>query len=432
MWEPILNETEYPSDFSLKTLAICKEEYPYPGLFTAADAESAGIKDNYEVVYGYPVEVTRYKQPMFTREFGDYVDNWYAQNAPNRVSRSWGEGPQVVQAMHLARIYDQMCTAPRQFIGGALWHSFDHQRGYHPDPFFGGIMDAFRQPKYSYYMFKSQANVLSVNSKDTIVPMIFIANEMTPFSGANVVAFTNCDSLRLIRYERDSFMQKVERKIPGMPNPPVVFKNIFDNYEMHQFSYVQKKSKQANIIVEGFIGGKVVCTVKKTPSGRTTKLHLTLDHEGQSLRADGSDFVVVVCEVTDDNGNVHRLTKGNIVFTVEGEGEIIGDATNGANPRSVEFGSAPVLIRSTVNPGKIKVIAKMQFEGEHTITSTEINFESTASDQKMIYQEKPWKSSMSTVNEEQMKVPVIKNRVDQKQRTLEEVEKQQTKFGEKF
>lgn len=34
--------------------------------------------------------------------------------------------------------------------------SFDHQRGYHPDPFYGGLMDVFRQPKYSYYMFKAQ------------------------------------------------------------------------------------------------------------------------------------------------------------------------------------------------------------------------------------------------------------------------------------
>jgi len=432
MWEPILNETEYPSDFSLKTLAICKEEYPYPGMFTAADAESAGIKDNYEVVYGYPVEVSKYKQPMFTREFGDYVDNWNAQNAPNRVSRSWGEGAQVIQAMHLARIYDQMCTTPRQFIGGALWHSFDHQRGYHPDPFFGGIMDAFRQPKYSYYMFKSQVNVSSKNVKNIIEPLIFIANEMTPFSGEDVVVYTNCDSLRLIRYERDTFMQKVERKIPGMPNPPVVFKNIFDNYEMHQYSYVQKKSKQANLIVEGFIDGKVVLSVKKTPSSRSTKLRLSLDHEGQFLKADGSDFIVLVCEVIDDIGNVYRLAKQNIAFTVEGEGEIIGDASIGANPRAVEFGSAPVLIRSTVHPGKIKVKAMVQFEGEHTPTSTEITFESVAPDQKLIYQEKPWKSFVFPLNPERVNTPDQKNKEKQKQKILEEVEKQQTRFGEKF
>lgn len=52
--------------------------------------------------------------------------------------------------------YDVLYRNPRQHMGGCLWHSFDHQRGYHPDPFYGGIMDAFRQPKLSYYMFSSQ------------------------------------------------------------------------------------------------------------------------------------------------------------------------------------------------------------------------------------------------------------------------------------
>ena len=56
--------------------------------------------------------------------------------------------------------------------------------------------------------------------------------------------------------------------------------------------------------------------------------------------------------MTDDSGNVRRLAKENIVFTVEGEGRIIGDASINANPRTVEFGSAPVLIRSTASPAK--------------------------------------------------------------------------------
>jgi len=262
--------------------------------------------------------------------------------------------------------------------------------------------------------------------------MIFITNEMTPFSGSDVVVFTNCDSLRLIRYERDSFTQKAERKIPGMPHPPVVFKNIFGNYDMHQLTYGKKNAHKANFVVEGFMGGKVVCTVKKTPSGRTTKLRLSLDHEGQSLKADGSDFMVIVCEVIDDKGNVHRLAKQNIAFTVEGEGEIIGDASIGANPRAVEFGSAPALIRSTVQPGKITVKAMVQFEGEHTPTSTEITFESVAPDQKLIYQEKPWKSLVFPMNQERVNTPELKNKEKQKQKILEEVEKQQTRFGEKF
>ena len=56
------------------------------------------------------------------------------------------------------------------------------------------------------------------------------------------------------------------------------------------------------------------------PSRRSTKLRLYADDMGRKLNADGSDFIVVVAEVTDDNGNVKRLAKDNIYFTVEGEG----------------------------------------------------------------------------------------------------------------
>lgn len=56
MWEPILNETRYPLDFALKALEITKEEYPYPGRpVAAADVHSAGVKEHYDVVYGWRV-----------------------------------------------------------------------------------------------------------------------------------------------------------------------------------------------------------------------------------------------------------------------------------------------------------------------------------------------------------------------------------------
>lgn len=74
--------------------------------------------------------------------------------------------------------------------------------------------------------------------------------------------------------------------------------------------------------------------------------------------ADGSDFVVVVAEVTDDNGHVRRLAKENIRFTLEGEGEIIGDASINANPRAVEWGSAPILVRSTMKPARLRFMPR--------------------------------------------------------------------------
>jgi len=424
-WEPILNETGYPVEFSAKTLAITKEEFPYQGTYSAGDGNSAGIKGKYDLLYGFPADIRKYDQPVFCREWGEYVDDWYAHNNPNRASRSWGEGPLTVQAKHLAMVYNEMCATPRQFIGGALWHPFDHQRGYHPDPYWGGLLDAFRQPKYSYYMFRAQTDPRS----NQFGPMLFVAHEMTPFSAADVTVYTNCDSVRLIRYETDTFIQKVQHIRPGIPSQAVIFSNAFDYYAMRQITYVQKNWKKANMVFEGILDGKVVCTTKKMPSRRSTKLHLSLDHQGQALRADGSDFVVVVCEVTDDEGNVRRLAKDNIVFSVEGEAEIIGDAVIGANPCAVEFGSAPVLIRSTINPGKITVKAHVLFEGEQAPISAEISFESITPDYPLVYSEKPTKS-VSLGNLFRNFKPGMTE--EEKRKALEEVEKQQTQFGEKF
>jgi beta-galactosidase len=428
-WEPILNETGYPLEFSAKTLAITKEEYPFDGTFSAGDGHSAGIKGQYDLLYGFPADLPKYDQPLFCREWGEYVDDWYAHNNPNRASRSWGEGPLTVQANHLAMVYDEMCATPRQFIGGALWHPFDHQRGYHPDPYWGGLLDAFRQPKYAFYMFRAQTDPRVQHPLAESGPMLFVAHEMSPFSSSDVTVYTNCDSVRLIRFETDTFVLKVGHDRPGIPSRPVVFRNVFDYYAMRQITYTQKNWQKANLVFEGILDGKVVCTYKKMPSRRSTKLRLSLDHQGQALRADGSDFAVVVCEVTDDLGNVRRLAKDNIVFSVQGEGEIIGDASIGANPRAVEFGSAPVLVRSTLKPGKITVKAHVLFEGEHAPTSAELSFESVPSDFPMNYSEIPTKS-VSSGNLFRVFTPALSE--EDKRKALDEVEKQQTQFGEKF
>jgi beta-galactosidase len=121
------------------------------------------------------------------------------------------------------------------------------------------------------------------------------------------------------------------------------------------------------------------------------------------------------------------LAKEQIWFSVEGEGNIIGDALIGANPRNVEFGSAPVLIRSTVTPGKIKVQARVLFEGENVATPVSIELESIAPKQKPVYSEKPQNRFRATA------IDSYKRQLsdEEKQKILNEVELQQTEFGEK-
>ena len=275
LWEPILNETRFPEDFSLKSLQITKAEYPYPGRPGAvADLHSAGVAENYDVVYGWRTDEGKVKQCIFTREFGENVDDWYAHNNNNRASRSWGEKPMLVQALSLAESYDAMYHTTGQFIGGAQWHPFDHQRGYHPDPYWGGIFDAFRQPKYAYYMFRSQSNpVLKVPNVEA-EPMVYVTNEITPFSDRDVVVFSNCDSVRLTPYEGKSWILPVVHAKGHMPNPPVIFKDIYDFWEMRDYTYTRKKPAMVSFMAEGIIDGKVVCNQKKMPSRRSTKIRL--------------------------------------------------------------------------------------------------------------------------------------------------------------
>ncbi|MCD8211088.1 MAG: glycoside hydrolase family 2, partial [Prevotella sp.] len=320
MWEPILNETRYPEDFSLKALEITREEFPYPGRPVAvADMQSDGVKDNYDVVYGWPEDIGKEDTPkdkcVFTREFGEMVDDWYAHNCLNRAARSWGERPMLVAALSLCDTYGTMFEGQRQFIGGCQWHPFDHQRGYHPDPYFGGIYDAFRQKKYAFEMFRSEAR--------NYEPMVFIANEMTQFSPEDVVVFSSCDSVRLTAFEGDKTLTlPIVHDPNGKPCAPAVFKGFWDFWAAREYSYKQRDWQRVSLLAEGIKDGKVVTTEKKMPSRRSTKIRLYADKLGQELTADGSDFIVVVAEITDDEGNVKRLAKDNIFFSVEGPGLI--------------------------------------------------------------------------------------------------------------
>ena len=430
MWEPILNETRYPEQFALEALQITKDEYPYPYRpVAAADMHSAGVAEHYDVVYGWPGDdfvsdgspigdPKKVKQPILTREFGELVDDWYAHNNLNRASRSWGERPMLMQAMSLHQTTTELFKTTGQFIGGCQWHPFDHQRGYHPDPYWGGDYDAFRQPKTAAAMFTAM-----LTPTTTPEGIVTIAHEMTQFSDKDVTVFSNCDSVRLTMYDGEHcWTLPVHQGV-------IVFPDAWNFFEARDYSYTQRSWQKVKMTAEGIVNGKVVCRDEKMPSRRSTKLRLRTDEMGKPLVADGSDFIVVVCEVTDDNGNVRRLAKENIRFTVKGEGEIIGDASINANPRAVEWGSAPVLIRSTKKAGKIKVKAEVQFPGVHAPTPAELEIESIPYDVPMCYDpNETLEHSRSTVSAS-TSTPASSLSDAEKQKMLQEVEAQQADFG---
>lgn len=106
---------------------------------------------------------------------------------------------------------------------------------------FRGIYDAFRQPKYAYYAFRSQSAATLKHPVAECGPMVFIAHEMSPFSDADVVVFSNCDSVRLSVYDgTESRTLPVVHAQGHMPNAPVIFKDVWDFREAREYSYKQK------------------------------------------------------------------------------------------------------------------------------------------------------------------------------------------------
>lgn len=443
LWEPILNETWYPADFAGRAKEIVEEEFPYGSSYSGCDTRARGAQ-YFPVQFNHPMEVSKRRPDItyFTREWGDNVDDWNSHNSPSRVARNWGEQPMLVQAAHYASpyydytCYDGLYKESPWHVGGCLWHSFDHQRGYHPDPFYGGLADVFRQPKYAYYMFMAQRSPEAVHPLADSGPMVYIAHEMTPFSSRDVTVYSNCEEVRLtVNKGGKVYTYRKDKDRVGMPSPIITFTDAFDFMEDKKLSG-KKRTDEVFLLAEGLMDGKVVAAHKVCPARRPAQIRLRVDHEGMKLRADGSDFVTVVAEVTDKNGNVKHLNNYFIQFSVEGEGRILGDTRILANPAPVKWGAAPVLIQSTTVPGKIKIRARVLYDGSQMPLSGELELTTVSPMYPLLFhpaEEALMKGQASQPETERRSSATLEQERSSKvanEQKLKEVERQQTDFGE--
>ncbi|QBG48821.1 glycoside hydrolase family 2 protein [Verrucomicrobia bacterium S94] len=357
LWETCINEFPQQPDYAMKTMhEITHAEYPFPSVFTVADHHEAE-KGGFDFHYNCDGK----DHPSFHREYGDggEVDNWYSQNARQRIKREWGERALLqqsrIQEVSLAHTFGSLPAK----IGGTVWAGIDHQRGYHPDPFRGGHLDGFRIPRYTHYLYMSQYDPDYEIPHLGKQPMVQIAHEHTQVSGPDVVIYSNCEEVRLTVCGEDKGTRKPERKgsLANLPHPPFVFEKAYDWQVVKKHRDGASKFKDVDMVAEGLINGKVVARDVVPYAQRTTGIELSLDGVGVDLTADGSDFIPVRATVVDQYGTPKVLASEYIHFVVEGEGEIIGDASTYANPKKTEFGVATALIRATTEPGRITVKA---------------------------------------------------------------------------
>lgn len=438
MWEPVPNETYYPVEYAKNAYHVTHVEYPFRDCYAACIGNAPG-SEIYDVWYEHPSKelFSKTQKPVFTREWGDYVDDWNSHNSPSRVRLGWGEEPQLIQAKHYANptytntSWEALYESPAQLIGGCLWHAFDTHRGYHPDNFYGGIMDGFRQPKYSYYLFKSQQNNAAGNLFQSGNPFsLFFANEMSPFSPKDITIFTNCDSVRLIAFGKDTFTQK-PNPLLKMPHPPIVFENVFEFSKVRDIDRVEKHFN-TTIKVQGFANGKIVLEQTKSIAKRPSKLSIKLGLDGQQPVADGSFVIPVYVEIQDEQGLVRRLNDQLVKLSVEGEAKIIGDESIQANPKRIEWGTAPFLLHTTLTPGKIKLVASVYMEGSNTPLPDTLELQSIQSTFISIYNKKDVSfSSSDKINVKNQPAKKHTETEAERRMRLNKVGKDQESFGEK-
>ena len=346
LWEAALNESDNGA-LGVALQRAVHEEYPGDQCFTAGDREA-----------GWPTWDVEYLHndggmPYWIREWGDHVDNWSDQQSRSRVPRRWGETAMLTQAhSHLARMDELYRQRPR-LCGACLWAGIDYQRGYHRDPFFGGVLDLFRLPKFSYYLFQSQRPT----SAD---PMVFIASFATFFSPRNVTVFSNCDEVRLFLDGKEISRRKPDAG-HALPHPPFTFEVAAfaaERSTMYMTGVAAVEPPAGVLRAEGLIDGKVAATHIVRPPGVASQIRLEADVCGRELLADGSDWIRIHAHICDRRGTVNPFCDDSIEFSAAGAGRLIGDGTIGANPARAEAGVATALVQSTAGAGKIVVTAR--------------------------------------------------------------------------
>ena len=444
-WEPILNETGFPKECAEAWTKAVRDEAPLGPKLCACDDNSRG-REAYDIIFRHPLTKPNPKdpangRPTFTREWGDCVDDWSAHNSISRADRTWGEIPQLLQARHyldssdaqtqfvmpgvgvLNRQVREPAPAPRYpatcirmlleqppaHFGGALWHSFDHARGYHPDMFFGGIMTSARIPKTSYWMMKAILAKPGPNIPNVdLSPFVHVAHDLTPFSPREIDIYSNVPIENPALFER-----------PLIEIAPYRYTTENGNgFTFYEMKALDRAGRRGRIAVTGQVDGK---PFRKPASFRRTGVKLTLDTLRTDLVADGSELVLAIATLTDKDGTPKHLATERIRFSVEGSAEIVNTETGELNPQQTRYGEAVVLLRMGTTPGKVTLTAAVERQGKQVSGQDSVTFETRAPDYPLLY------DTPALLNKsERITGQKATSTID-----LREVERQQTEFGEK-
>jgi len=369
LWEANLNETSAPGWFTRECHRLAHAEYPGDQCFTVGDGPHWQAAPVWDVLH---TEDPSQRKPTIIREYGDWC--FGGNDSTTRQSRGDGEDALLQQAWNFLWTHNQN-GQQHGCLGDASWCLFDYNRAYDHRIATCGMMDIFRLPKFTYYLYQSQRDPRTLGAEDERRSMVFIASYWTHReSPTKVVVFSNCDEVELqlngqtvarqapdagptTRYNREGSTNPTAATVGGhdldMSGGDPFDGGNCEHVKHPPFTFRSVPWQPGELKAIGYLSGQPVTEHLVRTPGEPASLALSFDLSGRALEADGADTIFVRASVLDASGTLVPTAEHCISFEVEGPGEIVGPRRMAA-----EAGIATVLLRAGTEPGEIVVTAE--------------------------------------------------------------------------
>jgi beta-galactosidase len=261
-------------------------------------------------------------------------------------TKIWDHEERLIDhALLHARIQEGQLANPQ--ISGAIgWCAFDYathkEFGSGDRVCYHGVMDIYRLPKWAAYFYQSQQ---SPDRKLVLQPAThWTMGDRSGGGNDPLTVFSNCDEVEAIIGENHLGRVKPDRETyPHLPHPPFTLP-IPEKYS----AWGQSEFYDLQLI--GYLDGEPVA--EHWVASNQLPTHLELSTDTDQLLADGRDMTRLIVRITDAYGNPLPYATSVIHFDLEGPAELIGE-----NPFPLIGGKAALFIRSTQEPGQVRIVA---------------------------------------------------------------------------
>ena len=296
-WEVSLNETQMPVEFMQRLHDIVHSEYPGKNVYSCGWMND--VYDIYLQARQHRIlhkDQVSFDKPYMVSEYGDW--EYYSTNSgfnqhnhskekrlesSSRQERGDGEIRLLQQAKNLQESHNDNHSIPA--FGDGYWVMYDYNRGYDSHLETSGVMDIFRLPKFSYYFYRSQRDM--INDKDCVLK---IASYWDDKSSNDVTVYSNADEVEL--YLNNNL---ISRQSPDN-------NSISSNLKHPPFTFHMNGFTKGTLMAKAYKNGKLVKTEFVSTPKKVTSLRCRLDVSGKNAQSDCNDLIFLYIEAIDNNG----------------------------------------------------------------------------------------------------------------------------------